>query len=388
MIRKRILAASLIPLLFISIIGQATAEKESVTDFGSLAIDNDSFFITQDEFVILNISGEIENPRGLRLYILVDKPDGSILEMKIFPTRDGQFFTSIWLDVYWEKGEYAVTAIYDEQEIGKVSFEVTGTQAPKFLSQTNLVTMELEREEYTISKGETVYVEINGQVSNYIESSVILFKVLKPDNSIQEFPITAERTGEYDMRITIRDDWQAGKYDITATYLEEGFGPITFSLFKAYTANQEDVAESQPLQNNTTIEIKPIPEWIKNNAKWWSEGQVDDGTFVSGIQFLMTEKIIDIPDLPESESKKPRLSFVDPEKDPQSYVDRYNNEASYKEWFDKNYPDYTIEEAVGIQESIPGWIKNNAEWWSQGLITEDDFVNGIEFLVKNGIIRV
>ena len=387
MTRKRILVASLIPLLFISIIGQATGEKESVTDFGRLEIDNDSFFIAQDEFVILNISGEIKNPIGLRLNILVDKPDGSILEAKTFPNKDGEFYTSLLLDAYWEKGEYTLTAIYDEQEIGKVSFEVT-SQAPKSSSQTNLVTMELEREEYTISKDKTVYVEINGQVSNYIESSVITFKVLKPDGSIQEFPITAERTGEYDMRITVHDDWEAGKYDITATYLEEEFGPITFSLFKAFVANQEVVTESQPLQNNTTIETKPIPGWIKNNAKWWSEGQIDDGTFVSGIQFLMTEKIIDIPDLPESESKKPRPSFVDPEKDPQSYVDRYNNEANYKEWFDKNYPDYTIEEAVGIQESIPDWIKNNAEWWSQGLITEDDFVKGIEFLVKNGIIRV
>ena len=131
-----------------------------------------------------------------------------------------------------------------------------------------------------------------------------------------------------------------------------------------------------------------VPAWIKNNAKWWSEGQIDDGTFVSGIQFLMTKKIIDIPDLPEQASEKARPIFVDPQKDPQSYVDRYNNEASYKEWFDENYPSYTIEEAVGIPEPIPGWIKNNAEWWSQGLITEDDFVKGIEFLVKNGIIRV
>jgi len=131
-----------------------------------------------------------------------------------------------------------------------------------------------------------------------------------------------------------------------------------------------------------------VPAWIKNNAEWWSEGQIDDRTFVSGIQFLITEKIIDIPDLPEQESEKPRPSFVDPQKDPQSYVDRYNKEVSYKEWFDENYPDYTIEEAVGMPESIPDWIKNNAEWWSQGLITEDDFVKGIEFLVKNGIIRV
>ena len=131
-----------------------------------------------------------------------------------------------------------------------------------------------------------------------------------------------------------------------------------------------------------------IPGWIKNNAKWWSEGQIDDGTFVSGIQFLMKQKIVNRPDLPEQASEKARPSFVDPEEDPQSYVDRYNIEESYKEWFDENYPDYTIEEAVGLPEPIPGWIKNNADWWSKGLITEDDFVKGIEFLVKNGIIKV
>ncbi|MDC0070175.1 hypothetical protein OAJ36_02540, partial [Nitrosopumilus sp.] len=44
-------------------------------------------------------------------------------------------------------------------------------------------------------------------------------------------------------------------------------------------------------------------------------------------------------------------SFVDQTKDPQSYVDRYNNEESYKEWFDDNYSQYsTIYEAVGLEE--------------------------------------
>jgi len=41
-------------------------------------------------------------------------------------------------------------------------------------------------------------------------------------------------------------------------------------------------------------------------------------------------------------------SFVDPTKDPQHYIDRYDNELAYKEWFDSNYPDLTIYEAVGI----------------------------------------
>ena len=131
-----------------------------------------------------------------------------------------------------------------------------------------------------------------------------------------------------------------------------------------------------------------VPGWIKNNAKWWSDGQIDDDTFVGGIQHLMKEKIVDIPDLPEQASEKARPSFVDDTKDPQSYVDRYNKEAEYKAWFDENYSDYTIEEAVGVTQPIPGWIKNTASWWSEGLITEEDFIKGIEYLVEKRILNV
>jgi hypothetical protein len=37
-----------------------------------------------------------------------------------------------------------------------------------------------------------------------------------------------------------------------------------------------------------------IPPWIKNNAKWWSEGQIGDNDFVKGIQYLIQENIIQI----------------------------------------------------------------------------------------------
>ncbi|MFB5610948.1 MAG: Ig domain-containing protein, partial [Nitrosopumilaceae archaeon] len=44
-------------------------------------------------------------------------------------------------------------------------------------------------------------------------------------------------------------------------------------------------------------------------------------------------------------------AFVDPKQDPQYYVDRYNNEPTYKDWFDRNYPEYSsIYEAVGLNE--------------------------------------
>ena len=37
---------------------------------------------------------------------------------------------------------------------------------------------------------------------------------------------------------------------------------------------------------------------------------------------------------------------------------------------------------------IPEWVKNNAGWWAQGLIETEDFLKGIEFLVEQGIIKI
>ncbi len=41
----------------------------------------------------------------------------------------------------------------------------------------------------------------------------------------------------------------------------------------------------------------------------------------------------------------------------------------------------------GSQE-IPPWIKSNAGWWSQDLITDSDFVLGIQYLISNGIMVI
>ncbi|HEY7367864.1 MAG TPA: hypothetical protein VH562_05325 [Nitrosopumilaceae archaeon] len=86
-----------------------------------------------------------------------------------------------------------------------------------------------------------------------------------------------------------------------------------------------------------------IPQWIKNNAKWWSEDQIDDKTFASGIEFLIKEGIILVPETkPEGSTGK----------------------------------------------DIPSWIKNNAKWWADGLISDEDFVKGIQYLVEQEIIKV
>lgn len=37
---------------------------------------------------------------------------------------------------------------------------------------------------------------------------------------------------------------------------------------------------------------------------------------------------------------------------------------------------------------IPMWIKNNAGWWAKGQIQDSDFVDGIQFMIKEGIMVI
>ena len=51
-----------------------------------------------------------------------------------------------------------------------------------------------------------------------------------------------------------------------------------------------------------------------------------------------------VPQMGDKEIRIP--GFPDPEKDLQHYLDRYDNEPKYKEWFDKNFQGQTVREAV------------------------------------------
>ena len=39
-------------------------------------------------------------------------------------------------------------------------------------------------------------------------------------------------------------------------------------------------------------------------------------------------------------------------------------------------------------QSVPAWVKNNAGWWADGTITDGEFVNGIQHLIKTGVISI
>ena len=40
------------------------------------------------------------------------------------------------------------------------------------------------------------------------------------------------------------------------------------------------------------------------------------------------------------------------------------------------------------ERTIPYWIKNNAGWWADNKISDDDFTSGLEYMIENNIIKV
>ena len=55
------------------------------------------------------------------------------------------------------------------------------------------------------------------------------------------------------------------------------FGYVLFDI---------DLQSKQSTSGQVTEPVVSIPGWIKNNAGWWADGQIDDSSFVSGLQCL------------------------------------------------------------------------------------------------------
>ncbi|MGQ0376767.1 MAG: peptidase [Nitrososphaerota archaeon] len=104
---------------------------------------------------------------------------------------------------------------------------------------------------------------------------------------------------------------------------------------------QIDIPISGESPQTTTLNI---PKWIKTNAGFWANGQITDQDFVSGIQYLINQKVMKIPST-------------------------------------------TVGSGTGTNV-IPKWIKTNAGFWANGQITDQDFVSGIQYLITNGILKI
>ena len=49
---------------------------------------------------------------------------------------------------------------------------------------------------------------------------------------------------------------------------------------------------------------------------------------------------------------------------------------------------FTIQPSLKSEQKIPSWVKNTMEWYVDGLISEDEMINALQFLIREGIIIV
>ncbi|HEY7367753.1 MAG TPA: peptidase, partial [Nitrosopumilaceae archaeon] len=203
--------------------------------------------------------------------------------------------------------------ISGEQNIfGLSSFGSTSTMdnSPKLSSQKLILPKYKQTTEVTLS----------GKIDNYIQGTSLDITLAGPDQSLKKFNVVATQKGEYKAVLTLHDYSLPGNYNVSVNYRGSHIGDTSFQVSKYQ-----------------------VPDWIKNNAKWWASNQISDSDFIKGIEHLIQENIIIIPDSVKSENNG---------------------------------------------QNIPTWIKKTAEWWSSDIVSDDEFMSTLEFLVKNGIIRI
>ncbi len=66
-----------------------------------------------------------------------------------------------------------------------------------------------------------------------------------------------------------------------------------------------------------------VPEWVKNSAKWWAEDSISESEYVTSLEFLITEGIIQIP-IPITEVIAAQSLLTDDER-AQSFVVTFGN---------------------------------------------------------------
>ena len=103
--------------------------------------------------------------------------------------------------------------------------------------------------------------------------------------------------------------------------------------------------------SSSWAEESVIPSWIKNNAGWWASGMITEDEFLKGIEYLINKNIILINSTTTDET---------------AYVPTDSQTT----------------------KRVPDWVKNNAGWWAADLIGDNDFLNGIKYLINKGVILV
>ena len=61
------------------------------------------------------------------------------------------------------------------------------------------------------------------------------------------------------------------------------------------------------------------------------------------------------------------------------------NQGNHQRAFSHNMTGYNT---TTSNNSIPSWVKSTTKYWSQGQVNDTDFVGGLQYMIKTGIIQV
>ena len=128
--------------------------------------------------------------------------------------------------------------------------------------------------------------------------------------------------------------------------------------------------------------IEKVPAWVKNNAGWWANGEIDDTSFITSIQFLLKNGIIviehpDTMELTEQEKKnadRNKWQFA-------RYLDRIEKRV----YDDKRYIEYPNPSNDVIKKFLRDYAKWNFEQQIQ--IGNKNFPNP-EYFLMDGIYHL
>ncbi len=120
-----------------------------------------------------------------------------------------------------------------------------------------------------------------------------------------------------------------------------------------------DAAALAPFVDPAVDPITYVERYLTDPSykEWYDANYLAEyGSIYDAVGIPDPDVFMDEPEPPQPARDLSALApFVDPAVDPNTYVDRYHTEPSYKEWFDTNYPQYdSIYHAVGLPDPAGG----------------------------------
>ena len=313
-----------------------------------------AFFTEEDQ-----ISFEGKESTGRQsVFVIIRDADGGYKGMVSDPSSDPDgTFTTIPRDVdgfFKSKEIYSATAFTDEQkEKDGVTIKLEYDGDKVFLVPDFVLSLKSISDK-TIEEGKTL--SFTAVLTESVDDAEFSLGNGAPsgatiDASTGKFvwtPSSSQASGSYTIDIIVK---KGGLEDTESIKITVTKKPVTQPTQQPTTQPEPPTTEPEPPQQPTELGIAAFVDETKdpqtyvdryNNEPTYKEWFDDNySEYTSIYQAVGLEEPVEI------------AAFVDPNQDPQYYVDRYNNEPTYKEWFDDNYSEYTsIYQAVGLEEPV------------------------------------